>query len=170
MALIREPTPEKIAPRYSLTGVVPSTGGEGYGVTSITLLSTITPPLDLLALNQSPRAAIVSLININFSFGFKLVTSSHGTTVGLTDDYLKGIIPMSSPYHIPFNKPAFLGPEMEAMSLAVQSGHLSGDGVYTKRCHAMLEQITGAAKVCCDHLLHACAGDDCLTVECAARG
>ena len=64
---------------------------------------------------------------------------------------------MASPYHIPFNKPAFLGPEMEAMALAVQSGHLSGDGVYTKGCHARLEQITGAAKVMlttsCTHAL-----------------
>ncbi len=64
---------------------------------------------------------------------------------------------MASPYHIPFNKPAFLGPEMEAMSQAIQSGHLSGDGVYTKRCHALLEEITGAAKVMlttsCTHAL-----------------
>jgi dTDP-4-amino-4,6-dideoxygalactose transaminase len=64
---------------------------------------------------------------------------------------------MASPYRIPFNKPAFLGPEMEAMALAVQSGHLSGDGIYTKRCHTLLEQITGAAKVMlttsCTHAL-----------------
>jgi dTDP-4-amino-4,6-dideoxygalactose transaminase len=64
---------------------------------------------------------------------------------------------MTPPYHIPFNKPAFLGPEMEAMTHAIQSGHLSGDGVYTKRCHALLEQITGAAKVMlttsCTHAL-----------------
>ena len=46
---------------------------------------------------------------------------------------------------------------MEAMAPAVKSGHLSGDGVYTKRCHALLEQITGAAKVMlttsCTHAL-----------------
>ena len=64
---------------------------------------------------------------------------------------------MASPYHIPFNKPAFLGLELEAMSQAVQSGHLSGDGAYTKRCHTLLEEITGAEKVLlttsCTHAL-----------------
>lgn len=64
---------------------------------------------------------------------------------------------MSSAYHIPFNKPAFLGPETQAMSQAIQSGHLSGDGIFTKRCHTLLEELTGAKKVLlttsCTHAL-----------------
>ena len=64
---------------------------------------------------------------------------------------------MATPYHIPFNKPAFLGPELEAISQAVQNGHLSGDGAFTRQCHTLLEKISGAAKALlttsCTHAL-----------------
>lgn len=68
---------------------------------------------------------------------------------------------MAPSYRIPFNKPAFLGPEIQAMVEAVQSGHLSGDGVFTKRCHSLLEGITAAGKVLlttsCTHALEMAA-------------
>jgi len=64
---------------------------------------------------------------------------------------------MSSLPPIPFNRPAAVGREMEYMQQALQAGHLSGDGAFTARCHAMLEAITGAPKVLlttsCTHAL-----------------
>jgi dTDP-4-amino-4,6-dideoxygalactose transaminase len=58
---------------------------------------------------------------------------------------------------IPFNKPAYI-PESEAyLSQALQSGHLSGDGDFTKRSSALLEALTGAHKALlttsCTHAL-----------------
>ena len=47
---------------------------------------------------------------------------------------------------IPFNIPPFL-PECEsALSQAAQNHKISGDGEFTKRCHARLESMTGAPK------------------------
>jgi dTDP-4-amino-4,6-dideoxygalactose transaminase len=65
------------------------------------------------------------------------------------------------PYLIPFNKPAYI-PESEAyVSEALKSGHLSGDGPFTKRCHALIQQITGAPKALlttnCTHALEMAA-------------
>lgn len=38
-------------------------------------------------------------------------------------------------YTIPFNKPYLSGSELEYIADAVRSGKISGDGVYTKKCH-----------------------------------
>ena len=58
---------------------------------------------------------------------------------------------------IPFNQPAVTGREMALMQQAIANGHLSGDGAFTKRCHAILEAITGAPRVLlttsCTHAL-----------------
>jgi len=66
-----------------------------------------------------------------------------------------------NPYLIPFNKPAYI-PESEVyVSEALKSGHLSGDGPFTKRCHALLQEITGAPKTLlttsCTHALEMAA-------------
>lgn len=66
-----------------------------------------------------------------------------------------------NPYLIPFNKPAYI-PESEAyVSEALKSGHLSGDGPFTKRCHTLLQEITGAPKTLlttsCTHALEMAA-------------
>ena len=66
-----------------------------------------------------------------------------------------------NPYLIPFNKPAYI-PESEVyVSEALKSGHLSGDGPFTKRCHALLQEITGAPKTLlttsCTHSLEMAA-------------
>ena len=45
---------------------------------------------------------------------------------------------------IPFNKPYMTGRELEYISQAHAAGHLSGDGPFTKRCHARLEEMTGS--------------------------
>jgi dTDP-4-amino-4,6-dideoxygalactose transaminase len=47
---------------------------------------------------------------------------------------------------IPFNRPYMTGRELWYISQAHANAHLSGDGPFTKRCHAWLERQTGAAK------------------------
>lgn len=48
---------------------------------------------------------------------------------------------------IPFNKPYLSGSELAYIANAVQSGKISGDGVFTKKCHAFFEQRYGFGKV-----------------------
>lgn len=47
---------------------------------------------------------------------------------------------------IPFNKPYLGGKELEYIRQAVASGKISGDGVFTKKCHAYFEQKYGFGK------------------------
>jgi dTDP-4-amino-4,6-dideoxygalactose transaminase len=48
---------------------------------------------------------------------------------------------------IPFNRACFEGQEQVYMAEAVANGHISGDGPFTKRCHAWLEARLGVPKV-----------------------
>ena len=50
-------------------------------------------------------------------------------------------------YDIPFNRPAFEGREREYMAAALDAGHISGNGAFTKRAEAALEQILGVPRV-----------------------
>ncbi len=52
---------------------------------------------------------------------------------------------------IPFNRPALAGPELDYIRDAIAAGHLSGDGQFTRRCHALLEQRTGSPKALLTH-------------------
>jgi dTDP-4-amino-4,6-dideoxygalactose transaminase len=52
---------------------------------------------------------------------------------------------------IPFNKPFIIGKELYYIAQAVLSGHLAGDGDFTKRCHAWLETTFGAQKALLTH-------------------
>ena len=52
---------------------------------------------------------------------------------------------------IPFNKPFIVGKELYYIAQAVQNGHLSGDGQFTKKCNAWLEEHFGAKKVLLTH-------------------
>jgi dTDP-4-amino-4,6-dideoxygalactose transaminase len=52
---------------------------------------------------------------------------------------------------IPFNAPYMTGREIEYMTEAHALGHLSGDGPFTKRCHAWLEQAFGSPKALLTH-------------------
>lgn len=72
---------------------------------------------------------------------------------------------------VDFNRPAPVGSELEYVTQAIQGGHLSGDGPFTKKCHAILEQGLGVKKVLlttsCTHalemmaiLLHIQPGDE----------
>ena len=42
---------------------------------------------------------------------------------------------------IPFNSPAIVGHELDYIKQAVNSGSIAGDGVFTKKCHATLEDL-----------------------------
>ena len=58
---------------------------------------------------------------------------------------------------IPFNKPYATGREFDYMREAVANAHLSGDGPFTKKCHAWLESNLGVPKALlttsCTHAL-----------------
>lgn len=48
---------------------------------------------------------------------------------------------------IPFNKPFLSGNELKYIQQAVESGKISGDGVFTKKCHAFFQNSYGFRKV-----------------------
>lgn len=54
---------------------------------------------------------------------------------------------MSSLEAIPFNKPFLTGHEMDYIRQAVESGKISGDGIFTKKCHAYFTDKLGFQKV-----------------------
>jgi len=60
-------------------------------------------------------------------------------------------------YAVPFNRPSLVGTEYDYMAQAVKNGHISGDGVFTKRCHAVLEELLGVPRALlttsCTHAL-----------------
>ncbi len=66
-----------------------------------------------------------------------------------------------SAYRIPFNKPGYVGTESGYIAEAIASGHLSGDGEFTRRCHALLEKTLGVPKALlttsCTHALEMAA-------------
>ena len=47
---------------------------------------------------------------------------------------------------VPFNKPTYIGKESEYVLDAVNKGHISGDGEYTKKCAKNLEELSGTKK------------------------
>src|SRR4029453_12313475 len=53
--------------------------------------------------------------------------------------------------HIPFNKPFMTGKELWYISQAHAVGHLAGDGQFTRKCNAWLEQRIGARKALLTH-------------------
>ena len=52
---------------------------------------------------------------------------------------------------IPFNRPCLVGKEFEYMKAALEGGHLSGNGPFTRRCSQWLESNTGCAKALVTH-------------------
>lgn len=53
---------------------------------------------------------------------------------------------------IPFNRPGLVGRELEYIKQAVDAGHLSGDGQFTRKCHAWLQDRLGGHAL----LTHSC--------------
>jgi dTDP-4-amino-4,6-dideoxygalactose transaminase len=66
-----------------------------------------------------------------------------------------------SQYRIPFNKPYMTGTELTYVAEAVRTGHISGDGSYTRKCHTLLEELFGVPKALlttsCTHALEMAA-------------
>ncbi|MCE7946841.1 MAG: dTDP-4-amino-4,6-dideoxygalactose transaminase [Chloroflexi bacterium CFX4] len=62
---------------------------------------------------------------------------------------------------IPFNRPCLLSNEQAYILQAIANGHASGDGSFTKKCHAFLEQTFGVPKALlttnCTHALEMAA-------------
>ena len=62
-----------------------------------------------------------------------------------------------SDYAIPFNRPGLVGNEFRYMAEALAAGHISGDGVFTRKCHALLEALLPVPKALlttsCTHAL-----------------
>jgi Predicted pyridoxal phosphate-dependent enzyme apparently involved in regulation of cell wall biogenesis len=58
---------------------------------------------------------------------------------------------------IVFNRPTVAGRELEYIAEAIQNGHISGDGPFTKKAAALLEEQLGVPKVLlttsCTHAL-----------------
>lgn len=48
---------------------------------------------------------------------------------------------------IPFNKPFIIGQELDYIRQAVASGQIAGDGLFTKKCHLLLEKKLKAKKI-----------------------
>jgi len=64
---------------------------------------------------------------------------------------------MSTEVKIPFNKPCVLGNEIDRMGEALATNAISGDGKFTKACHALIERELGVSKALlttsCTHAL-----------------
>ena len=56
---------------------------------------------------------------------------------------------------IPFNKPYASGSETDYIAQAISNGHLSGDGLFTKKCQQWLEETIGCHRTL---LSHSCTG------------
>jgi dTDP-4-amino-4,6-dideoxygalactose transaminase len=52
---------------------------------------------------------------------------------------------------IPFNRPYATGRECDYIREAIASAHLSGDGLFTRRCHAWLEERVGVRRALLTH-------------------
>ena len=62
---------------------------------------------------------------------------------------------------VDFNRPVIVGREMEYIAEAIANAHISGDGPFTKKCHALLQGELGIPKVLlttsCTHALEMAA-------------
>src|SRR5216683_2672737 len=62
---------------------------------------------------------------------------------------------------IPFNRPSFEGDELAYAAEGIASGHVSGDGPFTRRCHELLERALNVPRVLlttsCTHALEMAA-------------
>jgi dTDP-4-amino-4,6-dideoxygalactose transaminase len=67
-----------------------------------------------------------------------------------------GEFPLSE-LKVDFNRPIIVGKELEYIQQAIDNGHISGDGPFTKQCHAFLEKELGVPKALlttsCTHAL-----------------
>lgn len=63
--------------------------------------------------------------------------------------------------NIPFNRPFAVGKEIHYIQQSIENRHTCGDGSFTKKCHALLEQAVGVPKALlttsCTHALEMAA-------------
>lgn len=50
-------------------------------------------------------------------------------------------------YDVPFNRASIEGKELEYVRQAIEGGHISGDGPFTKACEALLQEELAAPRV-----------------------
>lgn len=64
-------------------------------------------------------------------------------------------------YRIPFNRSTLVGRELEFIAQAMRIGQIAGDQTFTRRCHALLEEILGVPRALlttsCTHALEMAA-------------
>ena len=64
-------------------------------------------------------------------------------------------------YRIDFNKPSLIGSEFQYVQQAIEDRHISGDGYFTRQCHALLESELSVPKALlttsCTHALEMAA-------------
>ncbi len=64
-------------------------------------------------------------------------------------------------YRIPFNRPGLVGRELRYIVEAIEHGQISGNGLFTNKCHVLLERMFGVAKALlttsCTHALEMAA-------------
>jgi dTDP-4-amino-4,6-dideoxygalactose transaminase len=64
-------------------------------------------------------------------------------------------------YSIPFNRSSLQGRELEHIFRTMTVGQIAGDQTYSKKCHALLEQVLGVRRALlttsCTHALEMCA-------------
>lgn len=68
---------------------------------------------------------------------------------------------MADNYSIPFNRSSLLGRELEHIFKTMTVGQIAGDQTYSRKCHALLEQLLGVKRALvttsCTHALEMCA-------------
>jgi len=56
---------------------------------------------------------------------------------------------------VTFNRPSLVGNELEYVRDAIERGHISGDGTYTRRCETLLRELLGARVLLTTSCTHA---------------
>ena len=76
-------------------------------------------------------------------------------------DGAAGVVLPSTQYSIPFNRSSTLGKELQYIAETLSRGQIAGDQAFTRRCQALLEDLTGACRVLlttsCTHALEMAA-------------
>jgi len=52
---------------------------------------------------------------------------------------------------IAFNRPNVTGNELDYIAQVLKSGHLAGDGLFTRKCHEWIERRSGNSKALLTH-------------------
>ena len=68
---------------------------------------------------------------------------------------------LQSEHQLPFNRSSLVGRELEYIFTTMSVGQIAGDQIFSRKCHALLEEILGIPKALlttsCTHALEMCA-------------